>query len=337
MATMGYRGGPLDRRLQEIAERVLAGGEASAEDALYLLALEGPDVYHLLAWANEIRERFSGDRVELCSIINARSGNCSEDCAFCAQSAHYATGAPVYGLLDEESILAKARAMEAAGARRFDLVTAGFGFTEDDPDFQRILDLYRRLRAETSLELCACLGVITPGAARALVEAGVTRYNHNLETARSFFPRICTTHTYEDRVATVRAAKEAGMEVCCGGIIGLGETPAQRVELALTLRELDVDSVPINILVPRPGTPLAGLPPLRPEEILKTFAMFRFVLPRKLIRYAAGREAALGALQPLGFLAGVNAMLVGGYLTTPGREVAEDVAMVTGLGLRYTA
>ncbi len=325
----------MDRRLRETAEKVLAGGALSGEEALHLLYLEGADVYHLLAWANEIRERFTGDRVELCSIINARSGNCSEDCAFCAQSARHATDAPVYGLLDEEAVLAKARAMEAAGARRFDLVTAGYGFTEDDPDFHRILALYRRLRRETGLELCACLGVLTPGAARALAEAGVTRYNHNLETARSFFPRICTTHSYEERVATVRAARAAGLEVCCGGIIGLGETREQRVELALTLRELEVDSVPLNILVPRPGTPLAGAPPLPPEEILKTFAMFRFVLPDRLIRYAAGREGALGPLQPLGFLAGVNAMLVGGYLTTPGREVEADVAMVASLGLRW--
>ncbi len=325
----------MDARLRELGERVLAGGEVTPDEALYLLELRGPDVIHLVAYANEIRARFVGDRVDLCSIINARSGNCSEDCAFCAQSAHHAAGAPVYPLLDADAILAKARAMEAAGARRFDLVTAGYGFTEDDPDFRRILDLYRLLRRETRLELCACLGHLTPGAARALAEAGVTRYNHNLETARSFFPRICTTHTYEDRVATVRAAKEAGMEVCCGGIIGLGETPAQRVELAFALKELDVDSVPLNILNPRPGTPLEGVPPLSPEEILKTFAMFRFVLPRKVIRYAAGREVHLGPLQPLGLLAGLNGMLIGGYLTTPGQEVEQDLAMVAALGFSW--
>lgn len=323
----------MDQRLYEMGERVLAGGTVTPAEALYLLELDGPDAFHLLAYANAIRARFAGDGVELCSIINARSGNCGEDCAFCAQSAHHATGVPVYGLLDEETILRKARAMEAAGVRRFDLVTSGYGFTEDDPDFRRILRIYERLRAETRLELCACLGTLTPGAARALAAAGVTRYNHNLETARSFFPRVVTTHTYEERVATVRAAKEAGMEVCCGGIIGLGETRAQRVELAFALAELDVDSVPLNILNPRPGTPLEDAPRLEPMEILKTFAMFRFVLPRKLIRYAGGREVNLGPLQPLGLLAGLNAMLVGGYLTTPGREIAEDLKIVTGLGL----
>ncbi len=323
----------MDRRLYEIGERVLAGGAVTPEEAFYLLGLDGPDAFHLFAYANAIRARFRGDRVELCSIISARSGNCGEDCAFCAQSAHYATGAPVHALLDEETILRKAKAMAAAGARRFDLVTSGYGFTEDDPDFQRILRLYERLRAETTLELCACLGTLTPGAARALAAVGVTRYNHNLETARSFFPRIVTTHTYEERVATVRAVKEAGMEVCCGGIIGMGETREQRVELAFALAELDVDSVPINILNPRPGTPLEGTPRLEPLEILKTFAMFRFVLPRKLIRYAGGREVNLGPLQPLGLLAGLNGMLVGGYLTTPGQDVEEDLKMISGLGL----
>lgn len=326
--------GFLDKRLHEIGEKVLRGGETTPEEALYLIALDGPDVYHLLAYANAIRERFTGGGVELCSIINARSGNCSEDCAFCAQSAHHpAADAPVYPLLDAEAILAKARAMEAAGVRHFDIVTSGYGYTEDDPDFQRILAIYRRLRAETGLELCACLGVLTPGAARALAAAGVRRYNHNLEAARSFFPKICTTHTYDDRVATVRAVKEAGMEVCCGGVIGMGETPEQRVELALALRDLDVDSVPVNVLNPRAGTPLAGASRLAPLDILKTFAVFRFILPDKLIRYAGGREVNLGPLQPLGLLAGLNAMLVGGYLTTPGRELAHDLEMIAGLGL----
>lgn len=318
----------MDRRLYELGEAVLTGQRIEREDALYLISLEGPDTFHLVAYANEIRARFAGDEVELCSIINARSGGCSEDCAFCAQSAHYQTGAPVYGLLDAETIITKAKAMEAAGAKRFDLVTSGLGFTEEDPDFQRILEIYRRLREETRLELCACLGTLTPRAAKALAEAGVTRYNHNLETARSYFPQICSTHSYDERVATVLAAKEAGMEVCCGGVIGMGETREQRVELALELRELGVDSIPINILNPRPGTPLYGIEPLPPEEIIKTFAVFRFIMPDKLIRYAGGREVNLGPLQPLGLLAGLNAMLVGGYLTTAGQDLEADLAMI---------
>lgn len=325
----------MDNRLYRIGEKALAGMAVTEEECLYLAGLTGPDVYHLIAYANEVRAKFTGNTVELCGIVNARSGNCSEDCAFCAQSSHHPTETPVYDLLDTEIILKKAKAMEAAGAHRFDLVTSGYGYTEDDGGFQSILLIYERLRRETNLELCACMGALTPGAARALAAAGVTRYNHNLETARSFFSHVCTTHTYEDRVATIQAVKEAGMEVCCGGVIGMGESREQRVELALALRDLDVDSVPINILNPRPGTPLANVPPLDPEEILKTFAMFRLNLPAKIIRYAGGREVNLGPLQPLGFLAGLNAMLVGGYLTTPGQSTAEDLRMVSDLGLRY--
>lgn len=324
----------MDPRLGEIGEKVLGGGEATPEEALWLLEIEGPDVYHLLAYANAIRERFCGTRVELCSLVNARSGGCPEDCAFCAQSAHYPTGVAVYPLVDAETVLRKARAMERAGAHRFDVVTSGYGFRETDPDFQRVLDLLRLLRRETRLELCACLGHLTPGAARALKEAGVSRYNHNLETAPSFFPRICTTHTVEERMATIRAVKEAGLEVCSGGIIGLGESREQRVELAFTLKELDVDAVPLNVLHPRPGTPLGDRPRLHPLEILKTFAMFRFVLPRKNIRYAGGRELSLGPLQPLGLLSGLNGMLIGGYLTTPGQEVEKDLTMVDALGFQ---
>ncbi len=324
----------MDPRLREIGEKVLGGGEATAEEALFLLEIEGPDIYHLLAYANAIREKFCGPGMELCSLINARSGNCPEDCAFCAQSAHYSTGVATYPLLEAEAVLEKARAMERAGAHRFDLVTSGYGFRETDPEFLRLLDLIRLLRRETRLKLCACLGHLTPGAARALKEAGVSRYNHNLETAPSFFPRICTTHTVEERIATIRAVKAAGMEVCSGGIIGLGETREQRVELAFTLKKLEVDAVPLNVLHPRPGTPLAERPPLPPLEILKTFAMFRFVLPRKNIRYAGGRELNLGPLQPLGLLSGLNGMLIGGYLTTPGQEIEKDLAMVDALGFK---
>jgi len=324
----------MDPRLGEIGEKVLGGGEITREEALFLLEIEGPDTYHLLAYANAIRERFCGPGVELCSLINARSGNCPEDCAFCAQSVHHSTGVAVYPLLDAEAVLQKARAMERAGAHRFDVVTSGYGFRETDPEFQRLLEIFRLLRQETSLELCACLGHLTPQAARALKEAGVSRYNHNLETAPSFFPRICTTHTVEERMATIRAAREAGLEICSGGIIGLGESREQRVELAFTLKELGVDAVPLNVLHPRPGTPLGDRPLLPPLEILRTFAMFRFVLPDKNIRYAGGRELNLGPLQPLGLLAGLNGMLIGGYLTTPGQEIERDLAMVDALGFR---
>lgn len=319
----------------DLGEKVLQGGEITFEEALKLEKINGSDVYFLLAYANRIREKFTGDRVEICSIINAKSGGCSEDCAFCAQSAFHHADIMVYDLLDEEVILNKAKAMEAAGAHHFDLVIQGYGISHNDPQFKKIIKIYERLRKETNLKLCASLGILTPEAAKALKDAGVTRYNHNLETSKSFFPKVVTTHTYEDRVATVKIAKEAGMEVCCGGIIGLGESPRNRLELAFALKALQVDSVPINILYPHKGTKLAGQERLSPLEILKTFALFRFVLPDKVIRFAGGREFNLGVLQPLGFLAGLNALIVGGYLTIPGEETSKDLAMLNALGLKY--
>ena len=312
---------------------MLAGGAIDPGEALFLLGAEGSDLAFLFAYAGKIRERFTGAEVDLCSIINARSGKCSEDCAFCAQSAHYHTGAKVYDLVKEEEILAAARDAKVSGAHRFDIVISGLGLSEDSPELPALLRTFRRLREETGLKLCACLGTITRGVARQLAEAGVSRYNHNLEAAPSFFPEVVTTHTLAERMDTVRAAREAGMEVCCGGIIGMGESRKQRVELAFALKELDVDSVPVNVLDPRPGTPMAGVKPLQPLEALAAMAMFRFVLPGKIIRYAGGR-GRLGELQALGLLAGINGMLIGNYLTTVGRAPAEDLAMIQELNLK---
>ncbi|MEW6696295.1 MAG: biotin synthase BioB [Bacillota bacterium] len=317
----------------KLGNRVLAEGAVTREEALTLTQLSGADILVLGAMAAKIREHFAGKRVDLCSIINARSGSCAEDCKFCAQSAHHRTNAPVFDLIEEDRIVERAKAMEKAGAHHFDIVTAGLGVGEDDPDFVRILRAFNRIKQETNLDLCACLGTLTPGAARKLVEVGVKRYNHNLETAESFFPQVVTSHSYAERVETVRIAKEAGMEVCCGGIIGLGETPAQRIELAFTLKELAVDAVPVNVLNPIAGTPMEGRPLLEPMEVLKTFAIFRFILPDKNIRYAGGREKVMGNLQALGLMAGINGMLVGNYLTTTGREIDEDLQMIRDLGL----
>jgi len=319
--------------INELGNKILAGQVITREEALALTKLEGADILVLGSMAAKIRERFAGNRVDLCSIINARSGACSEDCKFCAQSTRHLTGAPVFPLIDEDRIVERAKEMEKAGAHHFDIVTAGLGVGENDPDFARILRAFTRIKKETNLELCACLGTLTEGAARKLVEAGVKRYNHNLETAESFFARVVTSHTYAQRVETIKIAKAAGMEVCCGGIIGMGETPAQRVELAFALKDLDVDAVPVNVLNPIPGTPMEGRPVLEPMEVLKTFAIFRFILPDKNIRYAGGRERAMGDLQALGLMAGINGMLVGNYLTTAGRDIDEDLKMIRDLGL----
>lgn len=321
--------------IAKLGEKVLKGKNISFEEALALENVQGTDIYFLLAYASKIRENFNGSKVDLCSIVSARTGGCKENCAFCAQSAHYHTGIKTELNLNEEDIVAKAKAMELSGAHHFDIVTSGKGYTLTDPEFQQILKIFDRLRKEIKIELCACLGVIGEKEAQALKHAGVSRYNHNLESAESFFPNIVTTHSYEERVQTIKAVKRVGMEVCCGGIIGIGETFFQRLELAYTLQELEVDSVPINILNPIPGTPLEEAKPLVPLEIIKNIAIFRFILPKPNIRFAGGREANLGNLQVLGLLAGLNGMLIGNYLTTPGQSIETDFSMLNSLELSY--
>ena len=317
--------------INRLEEKVLAGQEITQEEARELGELDGSDLYQLFAAASRIRDLRAGKKVDLCSIINAKSGACSENCKYCAQSAHHQTEVDVYDLLDEESILERALQMEAEGAKRYSLVTSGRGISEGD--FVKALAIYRRLARETNLKLCASLGIITEEMARRLRETGVTMYHHNLETSESYFPHICTTHSYQDRISTIKACQAAGLEVCSGGIISLGETMGQRLEMAFALRELKVQSVPINILNPIVGTALENQPVLSPLEILQTIAIYRFILPEARLRFAGGRENALRNLQAMGYLAGINASLVGSYLTTSGRTVAEDIQMILDMGL----
>ncbi len=317
----------------ELGEKVLAGGEIALAEAKELTKAKGSDVLILMGYAGKIRDRFMGDKVELCSIISAKTGSCSENCTFCSQSAHYETKIEVHSLVDEDEILAKAKEMERAGAHRFDIVTSGLGVHHDDPEFKKIVRALSRIKQETNLQVCACLGTVTPEAARELAEVGVSRYNHNLQTSRSHFNNIITSHTYEERLQTVRTVKEAGMEACCGGIIGMGESWEQRVEFAFELRELGIESIPLNFLDAIPGTPLEKQEPLAPLEILKTVAIFRFILPDRILRYAGGREKNLGEYQVLGLMAGIDGMLIGNYLTTPGQLPEKDVKMIAGAGL----
>lgn len=317
--------------INRLEEKVLAGQDITRKEAHKLAELAGPDLYYLFAAASRIRDARAGKKVDLCSIINAKSGRCTENCKFCAQSAHYQTGVEVYDLLDEEAIFERARQMEAEGARRFSLVTSGRELNR--ANFAKVLAIYRRLARETNLKLCASLGIVTEDMAGQLQEAGVTMYHHNLETSESFFPYICTTHSYQDRIDTIKACQAAGLDVCSGGIISMGETMAQRLEMAFALRELKVQSVPINILNPIKGTALENQPLLPPLEILQTIANFRFILPGAMLRFAGGRANALRNLQAMGYLAGINAALVGSYLTTSGRTVAEDIQMILDMGL----
>lgn len=324
--------------LDLLADRIIAGELITKEEALRLSEVEGEGaILALCAAADRIRQARCGNVVDLCSIINIKSGNCSENCSFCSQSAHHpGENSPVYGMKDQEEILAHAKAAAAAGAKRFCLVSQGRGPKYHSPksgEFEEILATVRRIIDEAQIKPCCALGELTLEQAQALREAGVTRYNHNLEASENFYPEIVTTHSWQDRVATVKNLKAAGLQACTGGILGMGESWEDRIDLALALRELAVESVPLNLLNPREGTPLGHLTKLTVWEALKAIAIFRFILPEQILRYAGGREAVMGEMQAMGLKAGINAMLVGHYLTTLGQPPEEDQAMLAALGL----
>ena len=284
--------------------------------------LQGLPLAELMRQALATKLARRGTSFSLCSIINAKSGRCSEDCHFCAQSAHYQTEAPVYPLLDKALILAAAREAQKNGASRFSLVTSGRGLAS--ADLPQVLDIIRAIRKEVGIKVCASLGILGETELRQLKEAGLSRYHHNLETSREFFPQICTTHSFADRVATIKAAQDVGLSVCSGGIFGLGESEADRLSMAMSLAECGIDSVPINILIPLPGTPCAGLAPLAIAEILRSIALYRLILPLAAIRLAAGRESALADFLSSAFMAGADGMMIGGYLTQRGRSPEAD-------------
>lgn len=300
-------------------------------EVLEIAALPLDQLPDVIALAHKVRLAYCGPEVELESLINAKSGACPEDCAFCSQSVKFETGVDVYAFLDLDDVLDAARATKAAGATQFCIVVAVKGPTERLLD--KVITAVDLVHAETGLEVACSLGLLTPEQAAKLAAAGVRRYNHNLEAGRAVFPSVCTTHTYDDRVETALLAKEAGMELCCGGIIGLGETLEQRVDFAFELAALEPCEVPINLLDPRPGTPLADLELLTPREALQAIALFRLVMPAAWIRLAGGREKVLGELQAMGMLAGANALIIGNYLTTGGRTAEEDHALLDALGM----
>lgn len=280
----------------------------------------------LMALALRVKLANRGLNFSLCSILNAKSGQCSEDCRFCAQSAHFKTAAPVYPLLEKTQVVAAAWTAKINGAGHFSLVTSGRGLK--GRDLEQVAGLITAIRQEVGIKVCASLGILAYQDFVMLKEAGMCRYHHNLETSEAFFPRIATTHTFGERVDTILAAKQAGLEVCAGGIFGLGETEDDRVDMALTLGGLEVDSVPINLLIPLPGTPLAGHPPLSVLEILRSIALYRLLLPEIPIRLAAGRETALGDFLSSAFWAGADGMMIGGYLTEKGRLPEMDLRFV---------
>jgi len=318
--------------VRNMADEVLTGGGIDVDDALRLAEANGSDLHLVFAEASRIREHYKGQAASLCSIINAKSGRCPENCAFCAQSSAHTTNVQVYPLVDEEELVRCAKSAEKNGARCYGIITSGTGI-KPGKELEQICRSLQRIKAETTIEPSCSLGIMDFETALLLKEAGMVTYHHNLETSRSFFPSICTTHDYEDDVETVRAAKRAGLKVCCGGIFGLGESFAQRIELAETLRELNVDTVPINFLNPVEGTRLAEADFLTPMECLKIIAIYRFLLPEKSLTVCGGREKNLRELQSWIFLAGASGMMTGNYLTTPGRAPELDKQMLTDLEL----
>ncbi|MGD9123439.1 MAG: biotin synthase BioB [Desulfarculaceae bacterium] len=287
----------------------------------------------LMAVAGRLREQNLGNEIEFCAIVNARSGRCSEDCAFCAQSIHHQAEAEVYPLLDSGQIVARAEAAAAHGVLRFGIVTSGRSCPEG-AELDAICRAAEKLRRQEIILPCASLGLLKPGQARRLASAGFTRYHHNLEAGPEYFPRICSTHGFQARVDTVLMAKEAGLEVCVGGIVGMGEDPRQRAELALAVSELKPQSVPLNFLNPIPGTPLEGLTPLTPLQALAAVAVFRLYNPQAHLRTCGGRHQVLGPLSPLMYAAGASATMTGNYLTTEGQDPYQDAAEAAALGLK---
>lgn len=316
--------------LETIKEKITSGLPIDRGEAFNLNQLKGKKIYELITLAGGVtRQSFSGNEVDLCSIINARSGSCSENCAFCAQSAHHNTAVQTYPMLQPDKILRTAIKVEESGVKRFSIVTSGRGIS--DRDLETVLETLARLRRETDLSLCASLGIINENQANMLVEAGLSSYHHNLETCSDYFKWICTTHTFEERVQTIKNAQKAGLRVCAGGILGLGESPRHQVEMAFELHELNIDSVPLNFLNPIPGTPLQCQGALSPLQILRAIAVFRLILPGAVIRLCGGRKEGLRRLQPLAFLAGANGLMVGDYLTTHGCDIQEDFQMLRDL------
>lgn len=320
--------------LAKLAGKVLAGEQLSREEGLWLFGLEGSaDIYMLLSWANRIREHFKGNKVHLCSIVNVKAGGCSENCRFCAQSAAYQTEAPRYGLVDLDPVLTAADEAKSNGVTALGLVAAWKGL-EEGPILDTICERLTELKNSGKARPDASLGIIkNPRVAERLKDAGLQCYNHNLETSKRYFDNVCTTHTYEDRVETIRHLKNAGIKICSGGIIGMGETREDRCDLAFSLRELGANIIPINILNPIPGTPFAERQPLSPLEILQTIACFRFILPRQELMIAGGRTVNLRDLQSMIFMAGASALMVGNYLTTLNQPVEKDLQMLKDLGL----
>lgn len=318
--------------LHKIKERILAGGEPATRDEAMVLAA-WPDADALCDAADEVCRALCGTDLDSCSIVNARSGRCGEDCKWCAQASRHHTGCHTYNSIDPAEVMQAARHNEREGIRRFSLVTSGRSVAANDLD--TFCAMFTRLHEETGLGLCASMGLLDYDGMVRLREAGVTRYHCNLETSAEVFPTLCSTHTQQEKVETIRAARRAGLQVCSGGIIGMGETMEQRIDLALQLAALDVDSTPLNILNPIPGTPLENTPLISEDDIIRTAATWRFILPSKAIRFAGGRMRLSHRSMLRLLRGGVNGVLMGDMLTTVSNDIASDRKLFAEAGLNF--
>ena len=315
--------------LTAVADRIMSGYRLQKDDAIVQEMLTLP-LEDLQREAGRLQKHFCGNHVDFCTIINARSGRCGENCKYCAQAACHHTDCEEYGFLPKEEIMKVAKADQDAGANRFSLVTSGRALT--GKDFEKALDTYQEMHKTLTIDLCASHGILSQEQFHRLVQTGVTSYHHNIETSRRYFPQICTSHTYDDRIRTIKAAQAEGLCVCSGGIIGMGETWQDRLDMAFELQGLGIESIPINALMPIPGTGMEGRPSLPPEDILRTIAIFRFINPTANIRLAAGRKL-LPDNGKSALLTGASASITGNMLTTSGTTIAEDMEMLAELGL----
>jgi biotin synthase len=325
----------VSERFGGIVAAIKSGKRLGRIEAEAILALGPEHLPALLEAASDLRAAFRGNTLKTCAIINAKSGRCGEDCGFCAQSAHHATRIEAYPLVSPERMLSSAR-REEGHSKRFGIVTAGKRLKAEE--IEAVRRTVERFGTSGLTQLpCASLGTLDEAELRSLAQAGLTRYHHNLETSQRFYPSICSTHSYRERVETIRAARKAGLETCVGGIWGLGESDADRIDLLYEIAELDPDSVPINFLVPIAGTPLQSREPIALWEAVKVIALARFIMPGKDIKLGAGRPEIFRDAQHLVFLAGANGMIVGNLLTVKGRQVADDLRIARDLGLRISA
>jgi len=295
--------------------------------------LEAP-LEELISHANQVRKKYIGNKLDLCNILNARCGLCGEDCKFCAQSSKHNAEITTYPLKSKDEIIQAARNAKNIGAERFGIVTSGNRLNAKE--LTAIVEAISQIKEKVGITVCASLGALTKEQLKLLKDAGLCCYHHNIETSRRFYPQIVSTHTFDERISTIKAAKQVGLEVCSGGIIGMGETWQDKIDMAYTLKELDVDSVPVNVLIPIKGTPLEMVEPISAEDAIRTICIFRIILEDKTIKVAAGREATLKDSQIKAFAAGANGMLIGGYLTVKGASLEDDYALILEIEKLWT-